>query len=295
MKKMAKTIFVKTLLLIFFLNISGLASAQETDTLQVQPQKISVVTKNDGTEYIGIIISMDEREVLIETKELGRLYIPKHEIESIHELTAADIKTGTVTGTNFFSSRYFLTTNGLRMRKDDSYALLNYYGPEIEYCVTNGFTLGGMTTWLAMPIIASMKTSFSLSKDFHMGFGLLAGTLGWANWKYGGVLPYGVLTLGNEKNNLSVSGGYGALWGEDISGGAPLLAIGCIFKLTEKVYFVGDSFIYLKGDNNFAILVPGIRVSRKVDRAFQIGLAAVRAEGETIPVPVPIISWFIKL
>ena len=50
---------------------------------QDQDTTLRVVTKHDGTEYIGVIISDDGREVLIETKALGKIYIPKSDIRSI--------------------------------------------------------------------------------------------------------------------------------------------------------------------------------------------------------------------
>jgi hypothetical protein len=286
---------LKSLFIVLILTSSCLIiAAQDTTKVTSQLKKTFVITKNDGTEYTGLIITQDEREVLIETKELGRLYIPKHEIKSIRELTPADVKSGILPGNNIFSSRYFLTTNGLRMRKGDSYALFNYWGPEIQYSVADGFTLGAMSTWIAMPLIISAKTSFSANDNLHFGFGLLAGTLSWAKWSTVGALPYAAVTLGNSKNNFSISGGYAMVSSEGSSENAPLLSIGCLLRITDKVSFVGDSFIYMK-KGSFAIIVPGIRVSRKPERAFQIGLAAISADGEMIPIPVPMLSWFVRI
>jgi hypothetical protein len=291
---MNKLNFLRPILLILLISSSLLSLAQEAVNNIEQPTRISVVTKNDGTEYVGIIIKIDEREVLIETKEIGRLYIPKHEIKSIRELAAGDTSSGTVSGTTFFSSRYFLTTNGLRMRKGDSYTLINWYGPEIQANIGSGFTLGAMTTWGAMPIVISGKKSFSLNDNFHIGLGLLAGTLSWANWSSGGFLPYGTLTYGNTRNNVNFTAGYAILSGEEGSVHAPVYSVACHVRITDKVSFVGDSFIYLN-NSDFAIIVPGIRISRKPNKAFQIGIGAIRAEGETVTIPIPILGWFLKI
>jgi hypothetical protein len=292
---MAASKLFKSILLAFILISNCLiVPAQDTTRVADQVKKTFVVIKNDGTEYTGPIISQDEREVLIETREIGRLYIPKHEIKSIRELTSADLRSGILPENNIFSSRYFLTTNGLRMRKGDSYALFNYWGPEIQYSVTDGFTLGAMSTWVAMPIIISAKTSFSASDNMHFGFGVLAGTLSWAKWNTGGILPYAAATIGNSRNNFSISAGYARVSSEGASAGAPLLSFGCLLRITDKVSFVGDSFIYME-KGSFAIIVPGIRVTRKPDRAFQIGFAAISAESKMIPIPVPMLSWFVKI
>jgi hypothetical protein len=294
-------------ILVIILHNSLIINAQDTLKGYDQQIKIFVVTKNDGTEYTGTILKQDEREILLDTKEIGRLYIPKHEIRSIRELAPDDFKIGTLPGNNIFSSRYFLTTNGLSMRKGDSYALFNYWGPEIQVSVADRFTIGAMTTWIALPIVLSAKTSVSANDNLHFGFGLLAGTLSWASLGTVGALPYATITLGNYRNNFNLSAGYAMIsinTGGDNSifhttrthetGSAPLLSMACQFRISDKVSFVGDSFIYLK-DNGFAIIVPGIRVSKKPDRAFQIGFSAISADGELVPMPIPMVSWYIRL
>ncbi|MEI6049266.1 MAG: hypothetical protein WCS03_10245 [Bacteroidota bacterium] len=296
----------KSAILSFFMIIScSIISAQDTLKVNPQPVNIFVVTKNDGTEYYGLIISQDDREVLLETKETGRLYIPKHEIKSIRELTSGDLRSGAVIGNNMFASRYFLTTNGLRMSKGDGYALFNWWGPDIQYAVSDGLTVGAMTSWLAVPIALTAKTTFSANENLHFGLGLLAGTLSWADWGTVGALPYATMTLGNSINNFNITGGYAMISGNpgndsgtlhttnsSISGSAPLLSFGCLFRITRKVSFVGDSFIYMK-KGSFAILVPGIRISNRPNRAFQFGFAAISADGKTVPIPIPMLSWFI--
>lgn len=297
--------FKYTILVLFMISYCLIINAQDTLKVNPQPVKTYVVTKNDGTEYYGLIISQDEREVLLETKEIGRLYIPKHEIKSIRELTASDIKAGSVIGNNMFATRYFLTTNGLRMKKGDSYALFTWWGPEIQYGVSDGLTLGVMSSWLAVPIVLTAKTTFNANENLHFGLGLLAGTLSWADWGSYGALPYGTVTFGNSRNNFNITGGYAIISGsgiEDMYGNstgrqtsnAPLLSVGCLFRITNKVSFVGDSFIYMKS-GSFAIIVPGIRVSNRPNRAFQFGFAGISIDGKLTPVPLPMLSWFIKI
>jgi hypothetical protein len=298
---------LKTAVLVLLLGSNCLLiNAQDTLKNQIQPVKTFIITKNDGTEYIGLIITQDEREILLETKEIGRLYIPKHEIKSIRELTESDLKAGAVTGNNMFASRYFLTTNGLRMSKGDCYALFNWWGPDIQYSVSDRLTVGAMSTWLAVPIVLTAKTTFSANENLHFGLGVLAGTLSWADWGSVGALPYGTVTFGNARNNLNLTGGYAMVSGSNNNNtgtfhtttrntqSAPLMSIGCLFRITNKVSFVGDSFIYLK-NGSFAIIVPGIRVSNKPNKAFQIGFAGIYSDGELVPMPMPMLSWFVRI
>ena len=254
------------------------------DTTQ---QKV-IVIKNDGSTYSGIILSRNERELLIETETLGRIYIPLHEISGIKPFKE------TTKNSELFATRYFLTTNGLSLAKGDRYYMLSFYGPEVHFGVSNHVSLGIMTSWVAMPIIGSFKLSFEAVENFHVGVGMLAGTLSWAEMSSGGILPYGCITIGNYTNNLTLSGGYAWITYPNGKGSAPLLSPSCLFRIGRDVFFVFDTFIYLE-DPAFSIFMPGLRFARPQKRSsLQFGFGAVAAKGELLPMPLPVMSWFYK-
>jgi hypothetical protein len=250
-------------------------------------QKV-IVIKNDGSTYSGIILSRNEREILIETETLGRIYIPLHEISGIKPIK------GTSKNSELFATRYFLTTNGLSLGKGDRYYMLSLYGPEAHFGVTNHISLGIMTSWLAVPIIGSFKLSFDAADNFHVGVGLLAGTLSWSDLSSGGILPYGCITIGNYTNNFTLSGGYAWITYPDGHGSAPLLSPSCMFRLGRDMFFVFDTFIFLE-DPAFSILMPGLRFSRPQKRSsIQFGFGALATGGDLMPMPLPVVSWFYK-
>ncbi|MEX0982043.1 MAG: hypothetical protein WD577_05885 [Bacteroidales bacterium] len=261
---------------------------------QVEERKKSLITKNDGTEYVGIILQEDAREILIQTESIGEIFIPKHEIKSIEELRDQDYRGGKYLGENILATRYFLTTNGLPMKKGDSYAIIQLYGAEYQLAIVDNLTVGGMTSWLGVPIIGTAKYAINIVDNFSASVGLLAGTGSWASWDSYGLLPFGTLTVGNNRLNLNFSAGYLKVGITDASISAPLYSIAGLARLSNKVSFVGDSFIYAK-DDAVAIVVPGLRFDRKKGGAFQFGFGGVIFNGEVIPAPIPIVSWFIKV
>ena len=111
-------------------------------------------------------------------------------------------------------------------------------------------------------------------------------------------LPYGTLTLGNKRANISVSGGYGGYFGDGESGGRALFAVAGLAKINTKFSFVFDSFIIppKSGEpwGSAYLFIPGLRIETKEDRAFQFGFAGATFEGETAPIPIPMIQWFRK-
>ncbi len=262
--KLFSRIFVSALMMVW---LCGASFAQESADTTVVLHK---VVKLDGHAFIGKIISQDAREVLIETKETGLVYIPKHEIKGIFE-----IKPGESVGIgDLFSTRYFLTTNGFPVKKGDNYVQWNLFGPDFQFGIAENLGVGIMTSWVGMPIIGTAKYSIKLGKNLSGGFGFLAGTGSWAYPEFGLLLPFGMFTIGNRTNNINFSAGYGALFSEqshslytllDIPGdystntytekyetynntdGRPLFSVAGIFRLNSKFSFVFDSFIMLAG------------------------------------------------
>lgn len=213
-----------------------------------------------------------------------------------NELREEDYRSGKYLGDNIFTTRYFITTNGLPMKKGDSYAMIQLMGAEYQAAIIDNLTIGGMTSWLGVPLIGTAKYSFTVSDNFHLGAGILAGTGSWASWNSFGLLPFGVATLGNNKMNLNFSAGYFSLKMADNLDAikAPLYSFGGLVRISDRVSFVGDSFIYTK-EEVVAVLVPGLRFDRQNGGAFQFGLAGMIFDGEVIPFPMPFISWFVKI
>lgn len=254
-----------SLALLFWL--AGAAFGQVTQ--ESAPLKHKVVKQN-GVAFTGRILSQDARELLIETEDLGLVYIPKHEIREIIEIKAGEMA---ITG-GLFSTRYFLTTNGFSIKKGDNYVQWNLFGPDFQFGVADNLSLGIMTSWVGMPIIGTAKYSFRINKDFCGGVGFLGGTGSWAFPEFGLLLPFGFVTLGNRVNNLNFSAGYGALFQErsetiytivnvpaegstnsytsetntySMGEGRPLLSLAGMFRLNNKFSFVFDTFIMLAG------------------------------------------------
>jgi hypothetical protein len=291
----------KLLLLVLFAlsNMNLQAQKLELDPVSDPSTKEIVLTKNDGTEYIGVILEQDDREVLLLTKSIGRLYIPKHEIESISEITSDDYREGVYMGNNMFATRYVITTNGLPMKKGETYAMIQLYGAEFQTAVSKNLTIGAITTWGVMPLIGSVKASFSASDKIHFAVGTLVGSGTWLSPRSYGAIGYGSLTFGDHVRNISFTAGYAgfSIYSRNndtrTTNSSLLLSVAGLVKVSNKITFVGDSFIY-PGDNPWALVIPALRFKQKAKGEFQFGLGMLVAQGELLPVPIPMISWFRK-
>ncbi|MDR9418784.1 hypothetical protein [Gracilimonas sp.] len=287
-------IIQKVLLLIaLFAGSSSMNTLFAQDSVPTDTTKTYIVIKNDNSRYIGKITYQDAREVHILTEELGELIIPKHEIREIREASESESNNDTK-NQEIFSTRYFLSTNGLSLKENETYIIWSIYGPDIQFGLKNNFSVGVVTSWFGSPIIGSLKYSKSLGDKTSLGVGTLLGTGSWASPEYGIALPYTTFSYGDAANNLTFSAGYGTTWGGGYSGGRALFSVAGMTEITEKFSFVFDSFIVsgTGNDDSGALLIPGLRLQSSPDKAFQIGFAGIAAEGELIPFPLPMLQWF---
>jgi hypothetical protein len=214
----------------FFLLVSTIVRAQETDTTARQ---LYLITLQNGVERIGYILSDDGREVLLETSDLGKIYITKADILKIQKIdNAQQIIRGELRKTGPFTTRYAFTTNALPIKKGEDYAMVNLYGPEVHFAVTDHFNIGVMSTWIASPFILALKYSFpTKSEKCNFSLGALLGTTGYLNTFRGfGGLYWLNATFGERGRNFTIGLGYG-----HVNTG---MKIGC---LDPGVYYYNDT------------------------------------------------------
>lgn len=279
----------------FLLFLGNTVNAQ-SDTSEFVRSKIYVVTAMNGGIFVGTIVSDDSKEVVIKTKDLGEVSIPKYQVKSMKELEEGQLnKDGEYVSDPLFATRYFFTTNSFPLKKGDNYFCKNVFGPEAHFGVGEKFGIGVMTSWLAVPIIGTVKYSINLSENTNLGVGALVGTGSWAFPKVFGALPFGTLTFGTRRSNINFSAGYGAI--SDGSGpeGTALFSVAGAIGGGGKVSFVFDSFIVPGSQSTIALIIPGIRLQSNDDKAFQFAFAAAFNDGDIYPLPIPLASWFMRL
>ena len=273
------------LIALLFIGICSWVQAQEVrDSTQTYR-----IIKNDGAEYVGTIIEENAREVLLKTRTLGEIYIPKHEIKEIVLL----LSDGRSEEGEQFATRYFFSTNGFSLT-DENYIIWNIFGPDIQINYQDKVGIGLITSWFGSPIIGSIKFTKALDETTHLGYGSLLGTGSWSQLSVGGVLPYVSLTKGDHTQNVTLSAGYGLIWDDFDTSGNVLVSLAAMKKSTDRISLVFDSFIlYNSNEGELAsLIVPGIRLETQRKRAIQLGFAATYQEGELFPFPLPLIQWF---
>ncbi|MCB9224261.1 MAG: hypothetical protein R2780_02160 [Crocinitomicaceae bacterium] len=304
--------FLPVLSIILFVVVAFPSFGQvEQDTLQ--EKKLYKIVKQNGMEYVGEILSDDGREVLIVTDDLGKVYIPKADIKSMHLLEEELIISGNFREVGPFVTRYYFTNNALPITKKEHYAMIHLYGPEVHFAFTDNFSFGVMSTWIASPMGIAMKYSMKTgNKKVHLSVGSIMLSSGYLYQAKGwGGLHWGSVTYGKPGKNITFSGGYGYIdlgfnlqhenekgWKRMKHG--PVVSIAGLTPVGKKGSFIFDSMIALTEHRNYfeynaldvngnevtnilknsgtklsVLMMPGMRFQNTDTRAFQIALAGV--------------------
>jgi hypothetical protein len=267
------------------------------------------------------------------TPKIGKIYIEKSQVKEVKKYEEIPvIKNGDYLVESPFTTRYAYTSNAFPIKKNVNYTMVNLFGPEIHFALTDRFSLGVMTTWIGSPLAFDAKYSFRSKREkLNFSLGGIIGTSGYI-YKgngYGG-LSWFTATYGSRLDNVSFSGGYGFIGSlEDKSRfkGGPLFSIAAIKKIGKTTSFIFDSMLSftqkietittetfngydqynypyysytqeVKNITNIAFfLMPGMRFQTTENKAFQVSLAGViNVHGSnTSSFPIPMCSWFYKL
>ncbi|MFT7344892.1 MAG: hypothetical protein ACI9XP_001481 [Lentimonas sp.] len=316
------------IILISFLCLSGISFTQNDTTVKQDTITYRFI-KTDGGELIGKILSQDAREVLIVTKDNRKIYIPQHTIKEMVAVKNSDFNAkGDFIGEDKFATRYFITTNGLPIKKGEHYVQWNLFGPDFQFGLGKNLGVGIMTTWIGMPIIGTIKKSWEIGDNAQFALGGILGTGSWIAPDFGGALPFGTLSFGDRSANVAISGGYGAIWGDGETNGRTITSVAGMIKVSPKLSLVFDSFILLRGKKEtetytfqeyvynestnqyeyqqathtrditkpgFALLIPGIRWHQEEGKAIQFGFSGAVIDGYVVPIPIPMVQWYRSL
>lgn len=237
---------------------------------QVQPDSSRMVKIEtlDGNDYLGILLAEDSLKVEIETSILGKVTIPRTSIKVMSHVQTAEIKAGKLWAKNTQSTRYFWSPNGYGLKKGEGYyqniwVLWN----QASVGVTDYFSIGaGMLPLFffggtSSPVWVVPKFSIPVVKDkFNLGVGALTGVvLGEENAGFG--LVYGLGTVGNRNNNLTVGLGYGYAAGQ--WGKVPVITLSGMARVGPKGYLLTENFFIANGEDYITLISFGGRTLSK--------------------------------
>jgi hypothetical protein len=260
---------------------------------QAQPDSANLrrIETLDGNEYIGLLLAEDSTQVELDTKLLGKMIIPRASIKSISLIKISSLKAGKLWFENPQSTRYFWSPNSFGLKKGEGYyqniwVLWNQASVGVTDYLSIGagliplFFFGGSAT----PIWVVPKFSIPVVKDkFNMGVGAIVGTLVGERAKGIGIV-YGLGTIGDRNNNMTLGIGYGFAEGDWAS--KPLITLSGMFRTGPRGYFITENYYIGIENESIALLSAGGRtIIRKTGLDYGLFIPIISGMDTFIAIP----------
>jgi hypothetical protein len=252
---MKKNLYLLTCLVALFILKPNSAKAQYA----VDSTKLYHIEINDGSEFIGNIISEADTAYQFLSGKYGQLTIMKSDIKKISHVEKATIVKGKLWSENPQSARYLLMPNGYGLKAGEGYyqniwVLFN----QASVGVTDYFSVGAglVPTFLFgtsyIPFWVVPKFSIPVVKDkFNLGVGAFVGTIiGESNSGFG--ILYGSATVGNRNSNITLGLGYGYASGSLAK--RPMINLSAMTRYSPRGYLLTENY-YIKVDSESLILL----------------------------------------
>lgn len=239
----------------------------------------------DGNTYVGEVLSLTESDISIQTAALGEITLKRSAIKKvIYKNIEGDSDNNGIPIDYHNSTHYFISPSAFSLQKGQSYyENIGVFFNSYSVGLSNHFTLSGGLE-LISPLFLQRAPSLYVSPKFSIPFGeksggFSVGSTFLAAFGDGEAFTVGVLqasvTLGNRNNNFTIGTGLGYSLNDGISSGVLPMNLSGMWRLSNKISFVTDNFIFFYDglDDAFGLLSAGLRIHfEKNGTALNLGL-----------------------
>ena len=209
-----------------------------------------------GSTFTGTLISLSLTALELDTRDLGRVTVPRANIRRSYDETPAAapgtaapaaVRPGYYDIGN--GNRLFFAPTGRGLRRGEgSLQNVNLYLLGLNYGITDNFSFGGylsVVPGLALTdqlLVLTPKVSFPVGNKLNFGAGLLYLRVPTGSTSsVGAGIGYGALTYGSAEHNLTLGLGYGFVQGE--IGRTPVVQVGGQTRVSRRVSLVSENYI----------------------------------------------------
>ncbi len=259
------------------------AHAQDADSTDAPP--LYRVETTDGQTLLGTIVSESDDTVVLDTRGVGVVRLPRAEIERMTRVDPDHFRDGTYWYPNPQSTRYLFAPNALGLPRGEGYyqntwILLN----NVNYGLSENLSVGAGTVPVflfgvdALPLWVLPKVSVSGPQDrYHVAGGaVLGGVLGRDGGGTG--LLYSSATVGSRDDNLTLGVGYGYTDGSLAE--TPLFNISGMTRISPSFYLLSENYV-IPGDEGGTLISAGLRWAPE---NFAVDFALVRPLSESLDI-----------
>jgi len=190
-------------------------AAQDTIATQQQPD-IYLVELKDGSTIMGTLVSEDVQQLVLQTKSMGTVTIPRSSIKSARLIDSGSFVKGEYWFDNPNETRYLIGPSAFCLEKGEGYYQNLYLVVQsFNVGVTDQVTLGGgfeiisILTGSGLPaFFITPKIGFEVTPRLHLGAGALYANMTVIDDDLHFGVAYGLATYGTTNNNVTLGAGW---------------------------------------------------------------------------------------
>jgi hypothetical protein len=257
------------------------------------------ITMKNGTSYIGTILEENDKELKILSHEIGEVTLSKAFIESKKLISEERVSKGVYWFPNPNSTRNLFSPTGYGLKAGEGYYQNIYvFFNMLNFGLTDYFSIGFGTEFLSLShgvplIIINPKFSFELNENFHLGIGsFLIGASIVAEYSIIGI-HHGVLTYGNEDDNISLGAGVISSGNEDLHS---VFTISGMLRLSKGTALVSENWFgssALEDISYSSLFSYAIRIMGE-SYSFDLGFINNSNISDTFILGIPYVDFIVK-
>ncbi len=286
---------------------------KDSAKLEIADTSLYIIKTNDGNSIIGKILEENPRETTIKLQDNRVVILPSYIIVSRSKVSTENMIKGRVFLPNPHPSRYFYTPTALPMKKDEIYIQSIYFlTAQVQYGITDNWSLGIATTLAAIPMFISSKYSYKIMDKHHVAIGGQIGNLTYVEPNTYLGIGFGCYTYGNAESNITLAAGY-SVYSEkgyftsgyypDGTGGyitkytdrrvskySPAISISGSRRISNSLAFMGEFWVLPETNTVFG--GPFLRMFFNKTATYDMGLVYILVDD--FPLLLPAFSYTYK-
>jgi hypothetical protein len=262
--------FSRGLILIFLLMFIIPVQITAQQKVQGEISKSYQFTMKDGSTISGKVISVSDKEYVVESGTLGEIRLQRENIKSMVLISSINEKKSGVWFANPNPTKYLLGSSAIPMEKKSGYYQNTWiFVNSFNYAFTKNFSLSaGFEIFSILAggegpyaFYINPKMSFKVANNLYLGGNVLYANTIKDVEDFGGLSTLnGFFTYGNKNNNITAALGWG--WADGEFSSKPVLIISGMTRASKRIAFVTENwFVPGVNDNGslYGIYSYGIR------------------------------------
>jgi hypothetical protein len=292
---------MKKLLTALFLLLTFAAKSQDSTYVHLE-------LKN-GNSIRGLLLQKSEAEVSVATEDVGKVTVAWSAIKAMNMISKEEKDRFP----NPQPTRYFFAPSAIPLKKGDKYYqnavfLLNSF----QIGMNDHFSVGGGVV-IPFALFITPKIGYQLSKNVHVGGGILFATSLIRDLNFGVGTVYGSFTYGTKEDNITLNAGLGAVKENTGMGSSdynwkfanrPMFTLSGMTRISKRAMLITENWIFSTNTSNYnsngqflnsvteynGILSAGVRILGE-RYAFDVGFLTPSVGGVSA---IPYIAYNIK-